>query len=102
GVNGSLSVVTGRKRGAEISLSSNDLRICAQPLLVRFENSVECALRCIQQFFSCVLLFECCAISSVLLPHISCSRVTRSSKFVLRLLQVRLGHIEFMPAREPI
>src|SRR5262249_31891340 len=42
------------------------------------------------------------SVSGVSLPHFSRSRVARSSKFVLGLVQVRFGHIEFMLAREPI
>ena len=45
GVNCRLRVVTGRKRGGEIAFRTNDLGICAQPLLVRFEHRVECAFR---------------------------------------------------------
>src|SRR5207247_10438985 len=42
------------------------------------------------------------SVTGVRLPYISRSRVTRSSKFVLSLMQVGLGHVEFVPACEPV
>src|SRR6266480_330206 len=45
GVNCRLRVVAGCQRHAEITFGTNDLGVCAQALLVRFEHCVECALR---------------------------------------------------------
>ena len=41
-----LRVVTHASRGRQISLGAHDLRIGAEPFLVRFENRVERILRC--------------------------------------------------------
>src|SRR5260370_41751471 len=42
------------------------------------------------------------SVTGVRLPYISRCRVARSSKFVLTLMQVGLGQVEFVPARESI